>query len=45
LNKGVFIAPSQYETGFISLAHSKSVLDTTIEKIAVTLKELFVHAS
>ena len=45
LNKGVFIAPSQYETGFISLAHSKSVLDATIEKIAVTLEELFVHAS
>ena len=45
LNKGVFIAPSQYETGFISMAHSKSVLDATIEKIAVTLKELFVHAS
>ena len=44
LDKGIFIAPSQYEAGFISLAHSKSILDTTIEKITETLKELFIHA-
>mgnify|MGYP001334372306 CR=1 FL=1 len=44
LEKGVFIAPSQFEAGFISLAHSKSILDTTIEIIETSLKEVFVHA-
>jgi len=42
LERGVYIAPSQYETGFISLAHSKSILDETIEIISHTLKEFCI---
>ena len=42
LERGAYIAPSQYETGFISLAHSKSILDETIEIISHTLKEFCV---
>lgn len=30
LDKGVYIAPSPYETGFISLAHSEADLDDTL---------------
>ena len=42
LESGVYIAPSQYETGFISLAHNKTILDETIEIISHTLKELCI---
>ena len=42
LKKGVFIAPSQYETGFISLAHNKRILDETIDIISHTLKEFCI---
>jgi len=31
LNKGVFFPPSQFECNFLSNAHSKSEVDTTIE--------------
>jgi glutamate-1-semialdehyde 2,1-aminomutase len=31
LNEGVYLAPSQFEAGFISLAHSDELLDKTIE--------------
>ncbi len=40
LNEGIYIAPSQFETGFVSLAHTKEDLDRTIEvvgKVAGTL--------
>ncbi len=30
LERGVYIAPSQFEAGFVSLAHSKRDLDRTI---------------
>ncbi len=31
LNQGIYIAPSAFEVGFISTAHSQSVLDQTLE--------------
>lgn len=31
LDQGVYMAPSPYETGFISLAHSNDEIDTTLE--------------
>ena len=31
LNEGVYLAPSQFEAGFISLAHTDELLDRTIE--------------
>ena len=30
LDKGVYLAPSPYETGFISLAHTEADLDDTL---------------
>lgn len=31
LNKGIYLAPSQFEAGFISLAHTDELIDKTIE--------------
>ena len=41
LNNGVYIAPSQYEVAFISLAHTKEILDMAVQKIANSLSETF----
>jgi glutamate-1-semialdehyde 2,1-aminomutase len=30
LDRGVYIAPSPYETGFLSLAHSEADIDETL---------------
>lgn len=40
LEKGVYLAPSAYEVGFVSTAHSKSVLDETIALATTVLKDL-----
>jgi glutamate-1-semialdehyde 2,1-aminomutase len=40
LARGVYIAPSQFETGFISLAHSPDDLAQTAEVMAQALKAL-----
>ena len=37
LEKGVYFAPSPYETGFISLSHSKQDIEQTIEVIRESL--------
>ena len=44
LNSGIYIAPSQYEAGFISLTHTKEILDKTIAQFNIALKDVFVHA-
>ena len=31
LDEGVYLAPSQFEAGFISLAHTDELLDRTVE--------------
>jgi glutamate-1-semialdehyde 2,1-aminomutase len=31
LDRGVYLAPSQYEAGFLSLAHDEAAIDRTIE--------------
>lgn len=43
LTSGIYIAPSQYEAGFISLAHTKEILDDTITQFDIALKDVFVH--
>jgi glutamate-1-semialdehyde 2,1-aminomutase len=31
LDQGVYLAPSQFEAAFVSLAHSDDIIDRTIE--------------
>jgi glutamate-1-semialdehyde 2,1-aminomutase len=38
LDSGIFLTPSQYETDFISAAHSKDVIETTLEAFRSCLK-------
>ncbi len=40
LEKGINLAPSQFEAGFMSIAHSREDLDKTIEAVASSLNEL-----
>jgi glutamate-1-semialdehyde 2,1-aminomutase len=40
LERGVYLAPSQFEAGFISLAHTEEDIDKTIETAAEALKDL-----
>ena len=40
LDKGVYIAPSPYETGFISLAHTEPDLDDTLTVFSEVLAEI-----
>jgi glutamate-1-semialdehyde 2,1-aminomutase len=38
LDAGIFLTPSQYETDFISAAHSPEVIQTTLEAFGSCLK-------
>lgn len=40
LEQGVYFAPSPYETGFISLAHSTADIDRTIDAVRTAFKSL-----
>ncbi len=40
LDKGIYLAPSPYETGFISLAHTEPDLDDTLSVIEDVLKTI-----
>jgi glutamate-1-semialdehyde 2,1-aminomutase len=40
LENGVYLAPSQFEAGFISTAHSEEVIDQTIDAATKALNEL-----
>ncbi|WP_108651955.1 glutamate-1-semialdehyde 2,1-aminomutase [Dongshaea marina] len=40
LEKGVYLAPSAFEAGFVSLAHDKAALDTTISKASEVFASL-----
>lgn len=40
LKGGIYLAPSQFEASFISLAHSQENLDKTLEVMTKTFKEL-----
>jgi glutamate-1-semialdehyde 2,1-aminomutase len=40
LNRGVYLAPSQFEAGFVSTAHSEDDIQTTLSAIADTFMEL-----
>jgi glutamate-1-semialdehyde 2,1-aminomutase len=40
LERGVYLAPSQFEAGFISTAHDENVLDATLEAAQKVFKTL-----
>ena len=40
LERGVYIAPSQFEAGFVSTAHTEADIDTTIERVREALASL-----
>ena len=44
LERGIYIAPSQYEAGFISLAHTEEILDIAITQVDAALKDVVVPA-
>jgi len=39
LKNGIYFAPSKYEAGFISTTHDAKILEKTIERVNLTLKE------
>ncbi len=41
LDRGVYLAPSQYEAGFLSLAHTEPMLDEVIGHAEEVLKQLY----
>lgn len=41
LAKGIYLAPSQFEASFVSLAHSKEDIARTVEASQESLKEIF----
>ena len=40
LNRGIYLAPSRFETGFISTAHSEEDIDKTVEAATAVMREL-----
>jgi len=42
LNRGVYFAPSAFETAFVSSAHSDANIDATIEKAEAVFKQLTI---
>ena len=40
LNEGVYFAPSQFEAGFISTAHSEADIDRTVKAATTVMKRL-----
>ena len=41
LERGVYLAPSQYEAGFLSTLHTGEVINVTLQKMEDSLKEIF----
>jgi glutamate-1-semialdehyde 2,1-aminomutase len=40
LERGVYIAPSQFEAGFVSAAHTDDVIEATLEAAHESFKQL-----
>jgi glutamate-1-semialdehyde 2,1-aminomutase len=40
LDKGIYLAPSPYETGFLSLAHTEADLDDTVSVFEEVLQTI-----
>jgi glutamate-1-semialdehyde 2,1-aminomutase len=40
MERGVYLAPSQFEVGFVSLAHTEQDIETTVRAAGEVLKTL-----
>ncbi|NLW95630.1 MAG: aspartate aminotransferase family protein, partial [Xanthomonadaceae bacterium] len=40
LGRGVFLAPSAYEAGFVSSAHDEAVIDATLEAAREAFRDI-----
>jgi glutamate-1-semialdehyde 2,1-aminomutase len=40
LDKGVYLAPSAFEAGFVSMAHTHEDIEATIDAAAIVLSNL-----
>jgi glutamate-1-semialdehyde 2,1-aminomutase len=40
LNAGIYLAPSQFEAGFLSTAHSAEDVEATVRAVAEVLRKL-----
>jgi glutamate-1-semialdehyde 2,1-aminomutase len=40
LHAGIYLAPSQYEAGFLSIAHTEADIETTLRAGAAALQSL-----
>jgi glutamate-1-semialdehyde 2,1-aminomutase len=40
LDRGVYLAPSQFEAGFLSLAHGEAAIDATLEAASEAIEGL-----
>src|ERR1700730_4665450 len=45
LDEGVYLAPSQFEAGFVSIAHTEKIIDQTIESARKAFQALSKQAS
>jgi glutamate-1-semialdehyde 2,1-aminomutase len=45
LNRGIFLAPSQFEAAFVSVAHTSGDIDRTILAASDALKAMAAEAS
>ncbi|QDG54239.1 glutamate-1-semialdehyde-2,1-aminomutase [Persicimonas caeni] len=41
LDRGVYLAPSQFEAGFLATAHTEAIIDEVLEKAEESLAEVF----
>ena len=44
LEAGIYLAPSQFEAGFISMAHTPADIEKTVKAAAKVMKEKKTHA-
>jgi glutamate-1-semialdehyde 2,1-aminomutase len=45
LGRGIYLAPSQFEAAFVSMAHTEAHIDAAIAAADETLAELKLHAA
>ena len=41
LESGVYLAPSQFEAGFVSISHDEQVIDATIDAVMGAFRTIY----